>query len=359
MDNGQADILDQCLKRIDSGATVEECLMAFPGQSGELEQALRVAAQIAALPRPAMPAATRAALETQMLAAAAARRAAQATNGNGAHGPLPREARTALTPTAILAGLLRALGYRGPLGQPWVRVAAMAATIVLALVLSAGTYAAARAIVEVISPPPTPTATPEPTAIPAPISVDGPISALALEGLTIGDTHIVRGADTAIEGELALGAMAHVSATRLADGTLLALRITVEAQPTAVPTTPATAVPATQATAVPTAPPTAVPTAQPTAVPTVAAPTAAPTQAAPSQGGNNGNGNGNGGSGNGGGDDKTCQGQQLGRDEKKCDPKPKPEPPKENPKPPEQPQPPKDDPKPPKPAKKEDKPKKK
>src|SRR5262245_45753516 len=76
MDDGLADILEICLDRLATGASVDECLATYPAQRGALEPALQAAAGLQQLPRPAMPSQTRAALEAQMLARAAARRAA-------------------------------------------------------------------------------------------------------------------------------------------------------------------------------------------------------------------------------------------------------------------------------------------
>ena len=83
-----------------------------------------------------------------------------------------------------MAGILRALGYRSPLAQPWLRLAATAITIVLALALGAGTFAAARAIITIVRPTPriTPTATPLAA---TPFSLDGPIEQIAPEGWVV------------------------------------------------------------------------------------------------------------------------------------------------------------------------------
>src|SRR5580765_3842726 len=147
MDEMLADILQTCLMRIDAGASVDECLAAYPQQRAALEAPLNAAAQIRVLPRPVLPVAARAALETRMLALAADRRAtaslASASNG---HPPQPAP-RSALEPAALVAGLLRALGYRGPLALPWLRLASVAIALLLALVLGTGALAAARAIV--------------------------------------------------------------------------------------------------------------------------------------------------------------------------------------------------------------------
>src|SRR5205085_5859897 len=99
-------------------------------QRAALEAPLRAAAQLRALPRPALPAATRAALETRMLALAAERRAAAApTISPNGRTQLPP--RGALGPAALLVEVLRALGYRGPLRQPWLRLVSAALALVL------------------------------------------------------------------------------------------------------------------------------------------------------------------------------------------------------------------------------------
>ncbi|HEX9441218.1 MAG TPA: hypothetical protein VF909_16150, partial [Roseiflexaceae bacterium] len=141
MDEMLADILQTCLVRIDAGASVDACLAAYPQQRHALEAPLTAAVQLRTLPRPALPVAARAALETRMLALAAQRRTAlppsAATNGR-THLP-PRTG--TLEPAALLAGLLRTLGYGGPLARPWLRLASAAIAIVLALALGAGALA--------------------------------------------------------------------------------------------------------------------------------------------------------------------------------------------------------------------------
>src|SRR4051812_30075207 len=121
MDELLADILQDCLVRIDAGASVDECLAAYPQQRHALEASLNAAVQVRALPRPSLPADTQAALETRMLVLAAQRRAAAlpAAAPNGRTHLPPRAATR--DPAALLVGFLRALGYRGPLAQPWLR----------------------------------------------------------------------------------------------------------------------------------------------------------------------------------------------------------------------------------------------
>src|SRR5690349_445137 len=143
MDEMLADILQTSLVRLDAGASVDECLAAYPQQRNALEAPLNAAVQLRALPRPVLPAASRAALETRVLALAAERRAAPAVSSNG-HARLPLSGGR-VGPAALLAGLLRALGYRGPLARSWLRLGSVAIGLVLALVIGSGALAAARA----------------------------------------------------------------------------------------------------------------------------------------------------------------------------------------------------------------------
>lgn len=300
-----ADILEQCLERIERGATVDECLAAHPAAQAELELPLRTVAQLRALPRPPLPAPTRAALETKMLRLAAERRAVQAPHhapANGAARPVPpaRRPLRGIDPAAALAGLLGALGFRGTLYQPRLRLAAVAVTIVLAVVLSAGALAAARAVIGIVHPQPTSA----PTA--APLVFDGPIEQISEERWVVGGQAVLLNSQTTIRGNAIPGMTAHVHGTLIADGALLADSIVVEVPPatfapSAVPT----------ATLAPTALPTTTSTAivSPTVMPTPSADQpqpAAPPTASNDSGGNN----------------HTCRGQQRGRDDKKCDPKP-------------------------------------
>jgi hypothetical protein len=293
MDDGVADILETCLDRLAAGASVEECLAAYPAQRGALEAPLHAAARLMRLPRAVMPSHTRAALEAQMLARAAARRTA----------PPARQPWWWFDPSAILAGALRALGYGGPLSAPWLRMATMAVALVLALLLGASAYAAARAVVSVFAPAPTAIPTAIPTATPAPrtFSIEGIVERIDQEAWIVGGAVIAIDVQTTIDGTPALGAVAHVSGVVREDGARLARSMRLD--PTPTPPLPA---------------PTVAPT--PFVFPTITpSPAPSPVVAPPSGPGDNSNG------GNGGdkGQDKQCQGQQKGRDEKKCDPKPK------------------------------------
>jgi hypothetical protein len=285
MDDGFAEILDQCLLRLADGATVDECLAAYPVQQAELELPLRMAVRLRELPQPALPATARTNLETQVLALAAARRAARPAT------PAP-QAPPARSLDALLAGVLRALGYGGPLSQPWLRLAGVAIALLLALILGAGAFAAARAILPMIQPQPiaTPTSVSVPTA-PAPglVTLDGPIEQIAQEGWVVGGTTVVLTSTTVIEGAPAPGAIAHVRGIAQSGGVLLAQSIVIEPLPTP-PGTPAA-------------------TPDPAATPI---PGAAPhTSEPPDETGDQPD------------DQKqACQGQQRGRDDKKCDPKP-------------------------------------
>ncbi len=271
MDDVLSDIYAQCLARLDAGATVEDCLAAYPQQRAALEGPLRLAARLRALPGPApLPPAARAALATQVLGQVAAQRAAST---GSVRTPQPQRTSRAFDPIATLAGVLRALGYRGPLSPTWLRVASVAIGLILALVLSAGALAAARAIIRAIAPP-QPTAVPSstaPTFVPAQtFNLDGPIAQIAADGWVVNGMTVALDAQTAISGTPTVGAMAHVRGMLQDNGTLLARSITVDAA--VAPTGPSADAP----TATPAQPP---PTSAPiTEVPTpVAEPTLAPT----------------------------------------------------------------------------------
>jgi hypothetical protein len=237
MDEVFADILETCLARMDADASIDDCLAAYPQQRGELEAPLRAAAQLRALPRPALPSATRAALETRMLALAAQRRAAPAPSSNGHRTqPVPRRLPD---PAALLAGLLRALGYQGPLVRPWLRLAAVAIAVVLVLALGTGAYAAARAIVRAIQAPPV---APTPTLpVATPFTLDGPIAQIAPGHWTVNGMVVVLDRQTTVTGTPQVGAVAHVRGIVQADATLLARTITLDTPtpaPTSVPAPP-------------------------------------------------------------------------------------------------------------------------
>jgi len=270
MDDVLSDIYAQCLARLDAGATVEDCLAAYPQQRAALEGPLRLAARLRALPGPApLPPAARAALATQVLGQVAAQRAAST---GSVRTPQPQRTPRAFDPIATLAGVLRALGYRGPLSPTWLRLASIAIGLILALVLSAGALAAARAIIRVIAPP-QPTAVPAsivPTLVPAEtFTLDGPIAQIATDGWLVNGMLVAVDAQTAISGTPAVGALAHVRGTLQDNGSLLARSITIDP---VVPTSP----PAGAPTAAPAQPaPTSAPVAEvPTPVPE---PTLAPT----------------------------------------------------------------------------------
>jgi hypothetical protein len=305
MDSTIVNILDQCIGQLEAGVSLEECLAGYPQQRAELEGPLLVAASLRQLPRPAMPATMHASLEAQMLARAAARRAAQSSNG------VSHTTRAARGPAALLDGLPRRLGYRGA-ARPWMRLASIAIAVMLALILGAGAFAAARALVRLIAPsaPPTPTSLPTAdTGAFVPFTRDGVIVQIDQEGWVVASETIAINTQTRISGVPIVGAIAHIRGVAQADGTLLAEQISIEL--VASSPAPATPVPAS----------TPLPTGTPAPSATLAAPQEQP-DAKPS------------------GDDKqhSCQGLQLGRDEKKCDPKrpaPKPqekEQPKEKPK---------------------------
>lgn len=272
MDERLADILAACLQRIDGGATVDECLAAYPAERGELEPLLRVATRLQALPRPTpLPAVAQAALTSQVLGHLQAQRLA--TTG-AAPTPRPAAGGQGLDPSAMLAGVLRAFGYRGPLTQPWLRLGALAVALVLAVALAATAYAAVRAIF------PAPLAAPAALAPATRFDLTGPIEAANEASVTIAGIAIDLGPGTTITGTPAIGATARATGRIRDDGTLLAEAIAVEAVASA-PTSIATAAPV-EPTSAPIQPtvapvePTPAPV-EPTAVATIApAPTAAP-----------------------------------------------------------------------------------
>src|SRR5205085_9734408 len=110
-----------------------------------------------------------------------------ATDPNGQTHLPPR--RATLGPAALLAGLLRALGYRGPLARPWLRLAFAAIALVLALALGTGAFAAARAIVRAIQG----SASAPTVTLPAatPFTLDGPIEQIAPERWMVNGIAIV------------------------------------------------------------------------------------------------------------------------------------------------------------------------
>lgn len=283
MDEAVADIFETCLERLAAGATVEDCLVAYPAERATLEPLLRAATRLQALPRPApLPAAAQAALATRVLN--------QVTNARSATTSVPRLAQTPASaprpgPSALLAGVLRMLGYRGPLAQPWLRLGATALALVLAFALVATAYAAVRAI---FSPSPDAPAALAPATS---FALEGFIEAVSEAGLVVAGIAVDLGPQTVITGTPEVGAHAEVRGQIREDGTLLAEAVVVD---TGVatggsPTVSAIALPAASATGAPVAvataasPPTAesvAPTTEPTVPPTVA-PTAAPTPAPP------------------------------------------------------------------------------
>jgi hypothetical protein len=246
MDDALTDIYAQCLERLEAGATVEECLAAYPQERAALEGLLRLAARLRALPRPApLPAAARAAIATSVLAEVATQRN---VSTSAARSTIAWRPPHPFDPSAMLAGILRALGYRGALSPLVLRLASAAIAVVLALVLGMGVFAAARAIINAIAPQPT--ATPMPTLAPAQtFTLDGPIEQIAPDGWVVNGIPVAIDAQTAIAGTPAIGAVAHLRGLIQADGTLLAQQVTIAASPT-----PASSAASPAATAVPPAP---------------------------------------------------------------------------------------------------------
>jgi hypothetical protein len=270
MEETLSDILETCLMWIESGASVEGCLTAFPQHRAALEAPLRAAEQVRLLPRPVAPQAALASIESQLLARAALRRTGhnvmplQQPTSSSASAPTPQR----LDPAAMLAGILRSLGYQGPLSQPWLRGAAIALALIMALILGTGAYAAARAIVNLVAPQQA--AQQRPTSAAAlPFTHSGTIEQIGEREWIVGGLRIALDAQTEIAGAPTSGAIARISGVIQDDGTLLARTITVEAP---APTPTSTALPTTA----PTLPPTALP---PTTLPATTLPEVAPTVA--------------------------------------------------------------------------------
>lgn len=241
MDEQYADILHSCLARLEAGATVEECLAAFPTDRTAIEGPLRTAVRLQQQAGPAMPAPSRAAIQSRLRSQVAISRTGSAPAA--ASSPV----RTA-PPRA---------GFRSPLRPPARRLAAIGLAVVLALVLGAGALAAVRAVIQAIAP----VTTAIPTAPPVEsFTLSGPIQQIAPDGWVVADLLVVIDAATVISGTPVVGADATVRAVLRDDGSLLARAITV--------TTPA---PTTEPPLVPTAapPPTAASTSAPPTAPTV------------------------------------------------------------------------------------------
>lgn len=297
MDDGLADILDICLKQLVAGTSIEDCLVAFPAQRAQLEPPLRAAAELTQLPHPAMPPQARARLEATLLASAAARRAAR---------PSAQLSWWRLGPSAILAGVLRACGYGGPLSVPWLRLGVAVVALVLALILGTGAYAATRAIVSLVLPPaPTPTLAPTATLqpTPAPFTLDGSVEQIDQEAWVVDGATILIDGRTQISATIAVGARVRIVGVIRADGMRLAYQIGTLTAPTPSPL--ALPTPSPLPSPSPFIPPTILP------VPTATQPPV-PIDVPP-QGGDD----------NGPDKDHQCQGLQLGREEKKCNPKDK------------------------------------
>lgn len=267
MDERLNDIFAACLQRIETGATLEECLAAHPAERGALEPLWQLAGRLQALPRPAPPtAALQAAITGQELSRLQAQRQATLAQNR------PRRSRPG--PSALLAGVLRALGYRGPLSQAWLRAGVVALVLVVAIVIAAGAFVALRAIGP----------TPPDTAVLAPATsfeLEGTIEAVSEASIVIAGISIDLGPQTVINGTPGIGAKARATGQIQAVGTLLAESVTVTAADQALTATVAATAAPPAATAAPTAaagPPTAgappVPTTPPEPAPATAAPPA-------------------------------------------------------------------------------------
>jgi Domain of unknown function (DUF5666) len=255
MNEAVTDIFDRCLAQLATGATVEECLVAHPKERAALEPLPRVATHLQVLPRPdPLSTAAQAALATRVLAQVS-------STPMAARPPLSRpRAAGRMEPSAWLAGALRTLGYHGPLAQPWLRRAATALALVLALVLAFMVYVAARAIF------------PDPSAALAPattFSLAGMIDSVHADALVVAGITVDLGPQTVITGTPGVGASVHVHGQIRDDGTLMAESVVVNApavgaSPVATATAQST-VGAASAPALPTAGPTNRP--EPTAAP--------------------------------------------------------------------------------------------
>ncbi|MEM8535341.1 MAG: hypothetical protein AAGF95_31190 [Chloroflexota bacterium] len=255
MDHIFADILETCLIRIEAGASIEECLSEYPGYRAELESALQAAVWVRTQPTPQMSAASRASLETKMMDAAAARRAAPPS--------FPQRVRNTLEgwrevgPVGTLASILRSIGYQGSLSPVWLRFVTTVIAAVMALAVGGGVIAGARVIVGVINPQPTVT----PTPMPINFVFTGIIEQMNDDSWVVNRENnpqtIIINQDTVVNGAPAVGSTANVTGVVLSGGIRVATDIVVVAPtptPTLIPTIPP--------------PPTPTPTPTPTLTPT-------------------------------------------------------------------------------------------
>lgn len=220
MDDTLADIVTTCLQRIEAGSTLDACLAAYPAERAQLEPMLRVATRLRALPRPTpLPAAVQATITSRVL-----QQLRQPTITGESARPQPGPAPRRLDPATILAGTLRALGYRGPLARPWLHLGVLALALVLAVGLAATAYAAVRAL-SPLAPASGPTALVPATTF----DLHGPIEAVSSSTLVINGITIDFGTQTSIAGTPLVGATAHASGQIRDDGTLLANSVTVDA----------------------------------------------------------------------------------------------------------------------------------
>jgi hypothetical protein len=269
MDEQFADMLQMCLARLDAGASIEECLAAFPQQRAQLEGPLRTAAQLRTQSWPGMPNPIRTAITSKLHAQVAIQR-----TGALPAQPTPPSAppRWSRDPGVILENVIRWLGYQGSLPRVWLRPAAIVLGLALALAVSAGAIAAARAVIQAITPPA------QTSAIDT-FSLDGVIQQMSPTEWVIEGVPVSVDAQTSITGVPAISAHVTLQGVIQEDGTLYARTATITgtAALTSQPTPALTTVPPTLAATV------AVATLAPTSAPTIVAPSAEvpPTSAPP------------------------------------------------------------------------------
>lgn len=250
MDERLSDILATCLQRIEAGASVDDCLAAYPAERTALEPLLRVASRLRALPHPAP-------LTPAALAAVAGR-------VSGSLGPRPTASSVApghgLDAAAALAGVLRALGYGGPLSRPWLRFGAAALAVLFAVFLATTAYAAVRAVFS------GPAARGAVLAPATRFELEGSIEAFNEATIVIDGITLDLGPDTEFVGTPGVGLGARATGRIRDDGTLLGERIVVDTPLATATPTPATPI------VEPTVAPTVAPTAPATPTPDLADP---------------------------------------------------------------------------------------
>jgi hypothetical protein len=271
---GGPQLVQEILTHLDQQRKINPSLL-IPMDASAVDPRLRL---YPATFRNPLPSTARAAITAQVLGRVAAQRSA--TTGS-VRTPTLSTLR-AFDPSAMLARVLRSLGYRGSLSPVWLRLASVAIALILALILTTGALAAARAIIRAIVPtqPTTTPASTAPTLVPAEtFALSGPIEQIGPDSWLVNGMPIAIDTQTTITGAPAVGAVAHVRGILQDNGTLLARSISVDtviapsAAPAGVPTD------SPPALALMSAPVAVVPT--PVREPTALAATSAPLPAAP------------------------------------------------------------------------------